>query len=124
MLGLSEDLVKTNQAEEARQCARDALRVMSQCDASCEAFFALASIALGEGRFDDAARIAGYAMSIITHEGIERAAQVRAGNEIVLAIDANTSQGVRQRLMDEGARLSEPQASALALRIGAHAAGQ
>jgi predicted ATPase/DNA-binding winged helix-turn-helix (wHTH) protein len=124
LLGLSEDLVKTNRADEARQCARDALRVMSQCDASCEAFFALASIALGEGRCDDAARIAGYATSIISHEGIERAAQLRAGNEIVLAIDAKMPQDVRQRLVDEGARLSRPQASALALRIGAHVASQ
>ena len=118
LLDLGEALVKTNRITEARECAREGLRVMSQCDAACEAFSVLGSIALSDGRPEDAARILGYAKSIISHEGIERGAQLRGIDDIIGEIDARISPDVRQRLMDEGVRLSESQASGFALCFG------
>ena len=91
---------------------------MRQCNGACEAFAALASIALAEGRAEDAARIAGYAESILAREGIERDAQLRAIEEVTGRIDARITEVARKKLMDEGARLAEAQATSLALRIG------
>jgi hypothetical protein len=91
---------------------------MRQCNGACEAFAALASIALSEGRAEDAARIAGYVESIIPREGIERSAQLRAVEEIIGRIDVRIAEVVRKRLMDEGARLADAQATSLALCIG------
>ena len=119
LLDLSEALVTRNRTAESREYARDALRVMRQCNGACEAFTALASIALAEGRAEDAARIAGYAESILARDGIERGAQLRALEEITIRIDTRISEVARRKLMDEGARLAEAQATSLALRIGA-----
>jgi hypothetical protein len=92
---------------------------MRQCNAACEAFVKLASIALAEGRVEDAARIAGYAQSALTREIIARAPQSRAVEDIAGRIDARMPEGARRQLMDERARLTEPQITALALCIGA-----
>jgi len=118
LLNLSEGLVKRNRTAESREYAREGLRVMRQCNGACEAFAALASIALLEGRAEDAARIAGYAESILAREGIERDAQLRAIEEITGRIDARIPEVARKKLMDEGARLAEAQATSLALNIG------
>jgi predicted ATPase/DNA-binding winged helix-turn-helix (wHTH) protein len=119
LLDLSEALVKRNGAAESRECAREGLRVMRQCNGACEAFTKLASIASSDGRAEDAARIAGYAESILAREGIERDAQLRAIEEITGRIDARITEVARKKLMDEGARLAEAQATSLALHIGA-----
>jgi len=119
LLDLSEALVKRNRIAESREYAREGLRVMRQCNGVCEAFAALASIALSEGRAEDAARIAGYVESILADEGIERGAQLRAVKEITAKIGVRIAEAARNKLMDEGARLAEAQATALALRIGA-----
>ncbi len=118
LLDLSEGLVKRNMTAESRKYAREGLRVMRQCNGACEAFAALASIALAEGRAEDASRIAGYAESILAREGIERGAQLRAVEEITGRIDAQIPEVSRKKLMDEGARLAEAQATSLALNIG------
>ena len=118
LLDLSEALVKGNRNAESREYAREGLRVMRQCDSACEAFAALASIALSEGRAEDSARIAGYAQSILAREKIERGAQLRAIDKITDRIDARITEVARKKLMDEGARLAEAQATSLALRIG------
>ena len=118
LLNLSEGLVKRNMTAEAREYAREGLRVMRQCNGACEAFATLASIALSEGRAEDAARIAGYAESILARDGIERDAQLRAIEEIRGRIDARITEVARKNLMDEGARLAEAQATSLALTIG------
>ena len=118
LLNLSEALVKRNMTAESREYAREALRVMRQCNGACEAFAALASIALSEGRIEDAARIAGYAESILARDGIEREAQLRAIEEVTGSIEARIPEVARKSLMDEGARLAEAQATSLALNIG------
>jgi len=118
LLDLSEALVKGNRNAESREYAREGLRVMRQCDSACEAFAALASIALSEGRAEDSARIAGYAQSILAREKIERGAQLRAIDKITDRIDARITEVARKKLMDEGARLAEAQATSLALNIG------
>ena len=118
LLSLSEGLAKRNMTAESREYAREGLRVMRQCNGACEAFAALASIALSEGRAEDAARIAGYAESILAREGIERDAQLRAIEEVTGRIDARITEVARKKLMDEGARLAEAQATSLALSIG------
>ncbi len=71
-----------------------------------------------EVRAEDAARIAGYAESILVREGIERGAQLLAVEEITGRIDARITDVARKKLMDEGALLAEAQATSLALRIG------
>jgi hypothetical protein len=91
---------------------------MRQCNGACEAFTGLASIALAEGRVEDAARVAGYAESIQAREGIERGAQLLAIEEVTGRIDAQIPRIARKKLTDEGARLGEAQATSLALRIG------
>ena len=96
LMGLSEGLVKRNMTAESRECAREGLRVMRQCNGACEAFAALASIALSEGRAEDAARIAGYAESILAREGIERDAQLRAIEEITGKIESSDNRGCSQ----------------------------
>jgi len=108
---------------EARDFASEGTRVLRQCNATLEAFAGLASVALAEGRAEDAARLAGYAESLLVISGIERGAQVRIVGDISAKIDALI--GVRQRepLMSEGARMSEPQAIALALRARGSSAG-
>ena len=50
--------------------------------------------------------------------GIERGAQLRAVEEIAGRIDARITEVARKKLMDEGARLAEAQATSLALSIG------
>jgi predicted ATPase/DNA-binding winged helix-turn-helix (wHTH) protein len=119
LLNLSEALVTKDRAAEARDYAREGLRVMRQCNGTCEAFVALASIALLEGRIEDAARIAGYAESVLAREGIEHGAHTRAVEEVTRRIDARLPEVARRNLMNDGARLSETQATSLALRIGA-----
>jgi hypothetical protein len=118
LLGLSEALVKRKRTAESREYAREGLRVMRQCNGACEAFAALASIALWEGRVEDAARLAGYTGSILPREGIERGAQLRVVEEIAGRIDDVMPEAARRKLMVEGARLAEAQATSLALRIG------
>ena len=118
LLTLSEALATRNRTAESREYARDALRVLRQCNGACEAFTGLASIALAEGRAEDAARIAGYAESILAREGIERGAQLRAIEEVTGRIDTRISEIARKKLTEEGARLAEAQATSLALRIG------
>jgi hypothetical protein len=73
---------------------------------------------LAEGRAEDAARVAGYAESILAREGIQRDAQLRAIEKITGRIASRISEVARKKLMDEGARLAEAQATSLALRIG------
>jgi len=118
LLILSEALVKSNRTTESREYARRGLHAWRQCNGACEAFAALASIALAERRTEDAARIAGYAESIVAREGIEREAQLLAIEEITRGIDAHMAVVARKKLMDDGARLAESQATSLALRIG------
>ena len=84
---------------------------------ACEAFTGLASIALAEGRAEDAARVAGYAESILAREGIERGAQLRAIAEVTGRIDLRISEAARTKLAAEGARWAEGQAISLALRM-------
>jgi ribosomal protein S12 methylthiotransferase accessory factor YcaO len=91
---------------------------MRQCNGACEAFAVLASIALSDGRAEDAARIAGYAESILAREGIERDAQLRAVAEVTGMIDPRITEVARKKLLDEGARLAEAQATSLGLNIG------
>ena len=55
LMHLSEAIVTRNAAE-SREYAREGLRVWRQCNGACEAFTMLASIALAEGRVEDAAR--------------------------------------------------------------------
>jgi len=117
---LSEAIVTRNAAE-SREYAREGLRVWRQCNGECEAFVALASIALADRRAEDAARIAGYADSVLAREGIERDAQLRAIKGITDRIDARVTVVARKKLMDEGTRLAESQATSLALRIGTSA---
>jgi len=83
---------------------------MRQCNAACEAFVKLASITLAEGRVEDAARIAGYAQSVLTREIIERAPERSAVEDIAGRIDARMPEGARRQLMDAAhdAVLSDP----------------
>ncbi len=81
-----------------------------------EAFAGLASIALAEGRCEDAARLAGYAGVLLARRGIERGAQERIVGDITGKIDARIGTVQRKPLMNEGARLTEAQATALAMR--------
>jgi hypothetical protein len=53
LLGLSQALVKRNSTAESREYAREGLRVMRQCNGACEAFAALASIAISLKRIAD-----------------------------------------------------------------------
>jgi len=117
LLTLSEALATRSRTAESREHARHALRVLRQCNGTCEAFTGLASIALAEGRAEDAARVVGYAGSILAREGIERGAQLRDIEEVTGRIDSRISAVVRRKLADEGARLAEAQATSLALRI-------
>ncbi len=91
--------MKSNRTAESREYAREGLRAWRQCNGACEAFAALASIALAEGRAEDAARIAGYAESILAREGIERDAQLRAIEEITGRIDARITEVARKKLL-------------------------
>jgi len=118
LLTLSEALATRNRTAESREYARHALRVLRQCNGACEAFTGLASIALAEGRVEDAARVVGYAESILTREGIERDVLLRAIEEVTGRIDSQIPEVARKKLTDEGARLAEAQATSLALRIG------
>ena len=118
LLTLSEALATRNRTAESREYARYALRVLRQCNGACEAFTGLASIALAEGRVEDAARVVGYAESILTREGIERDVLLRAIEEVTGRIDSQIPEVARKKLTDEGARLAEAQATSLALRIG------
>jgi hypothetical protein len=88
LLQLANTLAARGDVDESRECARKGLRVMEQCNEAFEAFAELASLALAERRDEDAARIAGYADSILVREGIERASQARIASRIATEIDA------------------------------------
>jgi hypothetical protein len=72
---------------------------------------------LAEGRAEDAARVVGYAESILAREGIERGAHLREIEKVTGRIDSQMSAVVRKKVTAEGARLAEAQATSLALRI-------
>jgi predicted ATPase/class 3 adenylate cyclase len=116
LLDLAQALAERGKTGESRDFASEGLRVLRQCNGMVEAFAGLAAIALAEGRGEDSARLAGYAGLLLAHRGIERGAQERIVSNITGKIDARIGTAQRKSLMNEGARLTESQATALALR--------
>ena len=67
----------------------------------------LTAIALAEARYEDAARVAGYAWLLLAHHGIERGGQERRVSAITAKIDARIGTAQGKAPMKEGARLTE-----------------
>jgi hypothetical protein len=117
LLNLAEALAGQGKTGESRDFASEGLRVLRQCNGMVDAFASLAEIALAEGRSEDAARLVGYASLLRAPSGIERGEQERMVNAISEKIAARIGTVQRDQLMNEGGRLTEAQATALALRV-------
>jgi len=116
LLDLAEALVRRGEVAESRQFAREGLRVLTQCNSAHVAFAVLFETATIERRYHDAARLAGYAEVLLAASGTEHPAAVaREIAKKLNEVDDNVGLEVRERLMREGAKMTEAQAQAIAL---------
>ena len=115
LLDLAEALVRRGETAESRQFAREGLRVLTRCNSAHVAFAALFEIAAIERRYEDAARLAGYAEALLAASGTEHPTAVARGIADRLdELDSRIGRAERHQLMQEGAKMTEAQAEAIA----------
>jgi hypothetical protein len=115
LLDLAEALVRRGETAESRQFAREGLRVLTLCNSAHVAFAALFEIAAIERRYEDAARLAGYAEVLLAASGTEHPAAVaRAIADRLDEADSKIGRAARHQLMYEGAKMTEAQAEVTA----------
>ena len=116
LFDLAEALVRRGETAESREFAREGLRVLIRCNSAHVAFGALFEIATLERRYQDAARLAGYAEVLLAASGTEHPTAAAHGIADKLSeIDRNIGRAERDQLMREGAKLTEAKAQATAL---------